>query len=164
MKRLLILRHGKAEPEGVGGDRGRVLTPRGRQDAKRMGQKVGTLVGPLDRVLTSNANRARETAEIASASAGYSGQIDVESELYGADLYTLLDVLGKLPEATVSLLVVGHNPGLEELCEDLLPGGTALPPLVTAGLVDMELDIERWRDLRSGCARLRGAYSPKDED
>lgn len=162
MKKLLILRHGKAELEGAGGDRCRVLTSRGRRDSLLMGRRLANLVGPLSAIVTSDAARARETAEIAASSAGFSGRVSIERELYAADLNTHLHVLRDLPESADSILLVGHNPSLEQLCEELLAGGATLPFLVTAGLVHMELEIERWRDLHAGCARLCGFYSPKE--
>ncbi len=167
MKTLLVLRHGKAEPGGTGGDRGRVLATRGRRDSLLMGRKLATLIGPLNGIVTSDASRAHETAEIAASGAGFSGHITVKRELYAADLYSILDVLRGLPENAGdadSVLLVGHNPGLEELCAELLTGSATLPSLGTAGLVHLELEIVRWRDLSHGCARLCGAYSPKDID
>jgi len=98
-----------------------------------------------DVIITSDAVRARTTAHAAAHAAGYTGEIVVEPALYHAspgDIIAVLNALGD--EASVTVLVVGHNPGLEGLIEQLSGECHALP---TAALVELALPIDRWRDL-----------------
>jgi phosphohistidine phosphatase len=163
MKTLLILRHGKAQPDAPHGDKARVLTGRGRRDSVTMGRRVASLVERLDSILTSDARRAQETATIAAGSAGYSGEITVEPDMYGASADELLEIVQAIPDRLACVLIVGHNPSFEELT-DLLAGGDAEPAdLPTCGLAHLEFDAARWGDVAAGGGRLRGIYTPKEE-
>ncbi|MET9674589.1 histidine phosphatase family protein [Streptomyces sp. NPDC006482] len=123
-RRLLVLRHAKsAWPEGVP-DRDRPLGPRGLRDAPAVGRflaETGTLP---DLVLCSPARRARHTWELAAAELDSPPPTRHDPRLHGADDRELLDVLHGVPDATGTLLLVGHNPGLEDLI--LLLAGSAV--------------------------------------
>jgi len=94
---------------------------------------------------------------------GYGGEIIEEPDVYGASVDTLLDVLRECEEEAATVLLVGHNPTLEELvC--LLTGGEdaeAMLRLPTAGLACLALDIEHWSQIRPVCGLLQWFLTPR---
>ncbi|MFF9063932.1 SixA phosphatase family protein [Streptomyces sp. NPDC014891] len=117
------MRHAKsAWPEGVA-DRDRPLGPRGLRDAPAAGRFLAESAGRPDLVLCSPARRARGTWELAAAALDGPVPTRLDPRVYGADAAELLDVLHGVPDEVGTLLLVGHNPGLEELVP-LLAAGT----------------------------------------
>ena len=161
MKTLLILRHAKAQPDAPAGDRARELTARGHRDAAAIGAHVSTLAGCPAAIVTSDARRARQTAEHAATAAGFAQPLTLEPDLYGADLATLLRIVRRLPDVAGCVLLVGHNPGLEELTAALTETGAAAVQLPTAGLAHLEFGVARWVEVRPGTGRWRGLATPR---
>lgn len=163
MKTLLVLRHAKAERGDTAmRDHDRPLAPRGEADAPHMGIALRALGAIPDRLLTSPAVRACETARFVAAAMGYNGPIVEETSIYAASVETLLAVLCACDDAS-TVLLVGHNPGLEELI-GLLAGGVDAEPMVrlpTAGLAYLSLDIEGWPHLRPACGQLHWLLTPR---
>ncbi|MFF4274600.1 SixA phosphatase family protein [Streptomyces sp. NPDC001536] len=115
LRRLVVLRHAKsAWPEGVP-DHQRPLAPRGRRDAPAAGRALVEDDVLPDLALCSTAVRARQTWDLASAQWGTPPPVRHDARLYGADVAELLDVVHEVPAEVETLLLVGHNPGLEEL-------------------------------------------------
>ena len=165
MKTLLVLRHGKAEASSPKGDRARVLAPRGERDSRAMGEKLSELSPAIDLFVSSHAERARQTAEIAAEAAGYEGEVAIEPDIYAAPLDTLVDVVRSLPDDASTVVIVGHNPGFEELSTALAPDGTEPVRLPTAAFAHLEFpSAKRWRDVREGKGRLVGVHTPKEPD
>lgn len=165
MKTLYVLRHGKAEPDSPHGDKERVLAPRGERDSRTMGERLRELAPAIDLFVSSDAVRARQTAEIAAVAAGFEGAVAIEPEIYAAPLDALLDVVRSLPDAADTVVIVGHNPGFEDLSTALAPDGTEPVRLPTAGVARLEFAAaERWRDVREGKGRLAGVYTPKEPE
>ncbi len=154
MRTLLLLRHGKAQPDAPHGDKQRTLIERGRRDSATIGRKINGLVDHLDSIVTSDAQRAHETAIIAAKAAEYDGTITTEPDIYDADLDTLLDIVRHLPDNNECVMLVGHNPGFEELGAALSQEGTPPPHLPTAALAHIEFDAPHWRDVRPDAGRL----------
>ncbi len=127
-----------------------------------MGAALAALGLIPDSILTSTAMRARETARLVAAAMEYRGTIVEEPDLYAASVDTLLGALRDYDEEK-TLLLVGHNPGLEELvC--LLTGGVDAEPIVrlpTAGLACLALDIEGWSQLLPECGLLHWFLTPR---
>jgi phosphohistidine phosphatase len=145
MKTLLLLRHGKSRRDRRGvADHERGLKRRGKRDARRIGRLLLERRLVPDRVLSSTAKRARATARRAAKACGYDGELELHAELYLGDPAAYLDVLRWLPDDIERVLVVGHNPGLEELIEHVAGKHEALP---TAGLAQVTLPIDLWADL-----------------
>lgn len=160
MKTLLILRHAKSswEREDLS-DPDRPLAPRGKRDAPRMGELLRKQALLPDLLLTSTAKRARATAELVAEAAGYSGDIRQESSFYMAGTEEYLEALQALPDAYEQVMIVGHNPGLEVLLEDLTGEWEHLP---TAALAQVELPIEHWRELTDVTeGRLAHLWTPR---
>ncbi|MEO5953961.1 MAG: histidine phosphatase family protein [Chloroflexia bacterium] len=164
MKTLIVLRHGKAGPyaRDVAGDKARALTERGVRDATTMGRLIGTLVQP-DLVVSSDAVRARQTAEIAAETFGYKGEVMLEPAIYQADLDELIDIVRKLPASADVVVIAGHNPGFSELSWALAPEGTPPVELPTAAFAHFRFSADKWRDVRPGTGDLIGIHSPKGE-
>jgi phosphohistidine phosphatase len=161
VKTLLIFRHGKAQKDAPHGDKPRTLVERGIRDATAMGGLIVRVIGLPDHIVASAAPRAMQTAVLAAAAMGYTTPIEAEPAIYQAGANTLLRVVRKLPDAAATVLLVGHNPGLQELAGLLAPE-LADHELPTAGVVHLEWPAARWKDLKPGTALLRGIYSPRD--
>ncbi len=163
MKTLLILRHGKAQEGAPNGDKARTLIERGEKDAALMGRLIGRLDMPIDGIVSSDAVRARQTAEIAAKAAGFRGHIELEPDIYYAGLDSLLKVVRKLPEEWDCALLVGHNPAFEDLSAALGEEEAEPPQLPTAGLVRLAFDsAKRWKDVREHSGKLVEVYRPKE--
>ena len=158
MKTLLILRHGKAEAHDATHDKQRSLEDRGKRDSTTMGELIKEKIGAPDLVVSSDATRGRQTAELAAKAAGYKHKIDYKPEVYDASLTTLIRVIQAFPDSTNRVLLVGHNPGLTDLAGYLVNDDLGLP---TAGLVHLTFDVE-WKDITIGIAQLLAEYAPKN--
>ena len=111
MKTLFIMRHAKSDWNAAyQGDHERPLNARGQQAAASMGSLLARLEQLPDRVLTSSAERARETIEIASTAGEWNRPIDVVHEFYASDPATVLARIHRQDDADSSLLLVGHEP------------------------------------------------------
>ncbi|WP_371581864.1 histidine phosphatase family protein [Streptomyces sp. NBC_01314] len=119
LRRLVVLRHAKsAWPVGVP-DHERPLAPRGHRDAPAVGRALAEADCLPDLAVCSTAVRARRTWELASAQWGTPPPVRYDGRVYAADVPQLLGVVREAPDHVRTLLLVGHNPGLEELVLDL---------------------------------------------
>lgn len=156
---LLVLRHGKAGESDLG-DRERELTGRGRRDAKSIAHAISERKLPPDRIITSRAARARETAELVARELGFDGPLDALEELYLAEPQRYLSAVARLAGNAERVLVVGHNPALEQLVE-LLTGGRVTMP--TAALAICSLACSGFSELGPETSgSLVGLILPKD--
>ena len=162
MKTLLILRHAKAQPDDPNGDWAREQTGRGRRNAAAIGAELLALVGRPDAIVTSDAARARQTAELVAEATGFDTPLTLEPDVYGADLATLIRIVRGLPDEAGCVVLVGHNPGLEELTAALTNSDAAAVHLPTAGLAHLEFAVARWDEVRPGRGRLLGLTTPRD--
>ncbi|HEU4686783.1 MAG TPA: histidine phosphatase family protein [Vicinamibacterales bacterium] len=161
MKTLLVLRHAKSSwNDPALDDHERPLNRRGRRDAPRMGELVREYGLMPDVVISSDAVRARMTAEAMAEAARYAGEILLDQHLYLASPDDILSLLRRVRQNAETVMIVGHNPGLEELVEQLTGAWQDLP---TAALAQIVLPIDRWRDLTlSTRGTLRGRWRPKE--
>ncbi|EWC61130.1 Phosphohistidine phosphatase SixA [Actinokineospora spheciospongiae] len=150
MRRLVVLRHAKsAWPEGVP-DYRRPLADRGRRDAAAVGRWLAAKVGPVDVTLVSPATRTRQTWDIVAAELDGAPTVVHDEQLYGEGPDSILAVLGTLPQSAETVLLIGHNPDLEDVVATL--SGTR-PVLKTATLSLLTWDGDRF-DLTPGAAEL----------
>ncbi len=161
MKMLLILRHAKSSWKNPGlADHNRPLNKRGKRDAPRVGRLLRDKNLTPDLILSSTAKRALDTAEAAAESSGYEGEIEPRPELYMADPEAYLRALRSVSDDYQCVMVIGHNPGLEELVETLTSAAEAMP---TAALAQVELPIKRWRDLNDETeGKLVNVWRPRE--
>ena len=161
MKTLLVLRHAKSSwNDPALDDHERPLNERGRRDGPRMGKLVQEYGLIPDIVISSDAVRARLTAEAVAAAARYVGEIVLDPHLYLASPADILSLLRTVRENAETVMIIGHNPGLEELVEQLTDERHDLP---TAALAHIVLEIDQWRDLTlSTRGTLLGHWRPKE--
>jgi len=162
MKTLVLFRHAKSswDDERLD-DHDRPLAPRGQRDAPRMGKRLARRKLDPDLLLTSTALRARETADCLAAALGLAqSRIRVLRRIYLASPGELLKLIAGLDDGLECVVLVGHNPGLTELANRLLPS-LKLDNLPTAGVVAIECGTERWKNLESGKLVLGFFDSPK---
>jgi phosphohistidine phosphatase len=161
MKTLLVLRHAKSSwNDPALEDHARPLNKRGRRDAPRMGELVGEYGLIPDVVLSSDAVRARLTAEAVAEAARYAGEILLDPHLYMAGPADILSLLTTVRENAETVMIIGHNPGLEKLVEHLTGERQDLP---TAALAQIGLPIDQWRDLNlSTRGTLVGLWRPEE--
>lgn len=165
-RRLFVLRHAKsAWPEGVP-DQDRPLGPRGLRDAPAAGRFLAKTGGLPDLVLCSPARRARHTWELAAAELDGPVPTRHDPRLYGADGPELLDVLHGVPDEVATLVLVGHNPGLEDLILLLAARATgdALDRVRTkfpTSAIAVLTWYGTWTDLRPGEALLTDLAIPR---
>ena len=161
-ERLILMRHAKsswADPNV--GDHDRPLNARGRRAATLVGGHLRHARLRLDLVLCSSATRARQTLELLDVASN--AEVLVEDQLYGADAMALLVRLRKVPAAVGSLLVIGHNPGLEDLVSMLIGDNGALGEgFPTAAVADFGLSIPTWKELDSGRGQLHAFVTPRN--
>jgi phosphohistidine phosphatase len=115
MHRLHLLRHAKSSRDEGVEDRDRKLNKRGREAARRLADTLAKTLGTVDLVLCSPVRRTRETAEQALAEFAPPLDILYDDALYLAGPTALIARLRRVGEATGTVLLVGHNPGLHEL-------------------------------------------------
>jgi phosphohistidine phosphatase len=161
MKTLLIMRHAKSSWDNDQlADFDRPLNDRGRRDAPRMGKLLAQLDIAPDLIISSPAKRASETAELAALAASYPGEIRYTEELYLAEPETYVELARQTDDSVSTLLLVGHNPDVEELVADLSGHEERMP---TAALAVFHLPIDHWEELGLGNEyRLASVWRPKE--
>ncbi len=121
MLTLILLRHAKAEPGSYAvADIERSLADRGRLDAPRMGAWLAREKLIPDYIVCSNSRRTRETLDLVSPAFGAAVETKFEPAIYEATPMRILTVIRRTPTPVRRLLVIGHNPGLEDLTDDLM--------------------------------------------
>jgi phosphohistidine phosphatase len=161
MKTLFILRHAKSSWSNPHlSDHERPLNKRGKRDGPRMGDFIRREDIVPDLIISSSAVRAQTTAEAVAQYSGYEGDIRVNHALYHADSSTYISVLSELSCDYNRVMVVGHNPGMEELLEDL---ANVYERMITAALAKVHLPIDTWGELDFAVVgKLEGIWRPKE--
>jgi phosphohistidine phosphatase SixA len=157
MHELILLRHAEAQPASSGAsDQNRRLSGRGEQEAKAAGKWLASHGVKLDRVLCSPSERTRATAELALAAYKHAPATQYADDIYEATPGELLALLDQHGDAG-TVMLVGHNPGIERLVALLVEGRSdefrGMPP---AGLAVLHLSGA----LEPGNARLDAFWSP----
>jgi len=167
VKTLFLLRHAKSDWAGPAlSDFERPLNGRGRKAARAMGREFRLRGLAADRILASPAARVVET--LALVAEGYGGRmpVDYDQRLYLASRETLLDFVHATDDGSERLLIVGHNPGLEQLVMMLALGGDlrrqAAEKYPTGTLARIALETASWRDVKSGGGTLDLFLRPRD--
>jgi phosphohistidine phosphatase len=162
VKTLLLLRHAKSSWDDSSlDDHERPLNSRGERDAPRMGRLARKEGLSIELIISSDALRARLTAQAMADATGYRGQILLDPRLYHASAADILAVLRSAVEDNVAtVMIVGHNPGLEDLVARLTGEPEGLP---TAALAQIALPIDRWPDLTASTrGTLVELWRPKE--
>ena len=172
MKKLTLLRHAKSSwDDPVDRDFDRPLNKKGKRAAAVMGRFVKGNGLSFDQILASPAVRVIETLEHFVEPGGLTMEPSWDRKIYLASSATLLDVLRGAREDADHILMVGHNPGLEDLVFDLVPDDGSSPvrdevetKYPTATLAEMTLAIDRWADIGEHCGTLDRFTRPRDLD
>jgi phosphohistidine phosphatase len=168
MLRVMLLRHAKSDwGDPALGDHARTLNDRGRAAAARMGTYLVTHALTPDLVLCSTATRARQTWDIASAAFAVLPPTRHLDGIYMAAPAELLALLRQVPPTVRTLLLVGHNPGLEDLADWLVAAGDMAArqgleeKYPTAGLAVIDFAVPDWQHLHPAGGRLDRFVTPR---
>lgn len=169
MRTLHLLRHAKSSWTDPGlGDHERPLAPRGRRAAMRVAHYANSHGIRPDLVLSSSALRARETLELLMPALGPGAEVRFDDDLYGANADELLGRVRAVNDRITSLLLVGHNPGLQDLATSLAGDGEPLAKELlrakfpTGVLAILDLGSTTWARLTPGGAYLVRLVLPSE--
>jgi phosphohistidine phosphatase len=168
MRRLLLLRHAKAERSQPGGrDFERALTGRGRSDAQKLGAYLNRHALVPDLAMVSPATRTRESWDLVAATLP-DAKVRLDERLYDATPQAILQAIRSADPAVGTLLVVGHNPGLQELAAMLVAAGDNIGArqrlnehFPTCALAVIEFAIDDWARTHPNGGRLEHFVAPK---
>jgi phosphohistidine phosphatase len=168
MRRLMLLRHAKSDWSSAGmPDRERPLNKRGRETVPKVAKFIVSAGLLPDSIISSTALRTRQTCDLIAAALPPSTKVGFEDRLYEADAETILAVIRATPDDSHCVLLIGHNPGLQETALMLVSSGDERArsrmreKFPTAGLAVIDFSIDRWAKLKFGRGRLDRFVTPK---
>ena len=167
MRRLMLLRHAKAEAEPKRRDAERPLNARGRKDAPHIGRYMARHGLSPDGVFVSTALRTRQTWDLLAKEFPAPPPANFDERLYGASPEAILDILRAAPRALGSVLVIGHNPAFHALAAGLVGAGDIdmrqrlNEKFPTAALAVIDFAGDDWGKLRAGTGRIEQFVSPR---
>ena len=157
---LYLLRHAKSSWKDASlRDFDRPLKGRGRDAAKQIGKRLADEKSQPQLVVCSPAVRTRETADIVMKHAALKVDVTFDERIYEASLRDLLRVVADIPDDKQVAMMIGHNPGFEELVAFLSGEHRRMP---TCALAKIRLDAESWKDVRAGEGTLEWFITPKE--
>jgi phosphohistidine phosphatase len=161
MKTLLVLRHAKSDWGDFSlADHDRPLAKRGKKDAPKMGELIREQSLTPDLILSSTAKRAHHTAELVAEACGYEGEILLSRDMYHAGPEGYIEAINEMAENEEILMIVGHNPGMEQLVDVLTDESVTL---TTANLAHIQFSFDSWRKLRELTeGKLLNLWRPKE--
>ena len=145
MKRIILIRHGKSAWNNPNlSDHQRPLAERGLRDVPVMARRLQADNRLPELILSSSAVRAMQTTELLMHTLGYdSEKLIIYPSLYHASARQMLTVIKEQDDSFSTIALVGHNPGMNELIEEINPSFENLP---TSGLYGIELSIRSWKE------------------
>lgn len=169
MKTLTLLRHAKSSwNDPVAADFDRPLNKRGRRAARTIGREMKNRELRFDRVIASPAVRVIETLDDVTEGYGSPLHPQYDRRIYLASPAALLDLIHEIDDETERLLLVGHNPGLEQLALLLADGGELRDEVAvkypTATVAEISLPVHHWRQVRKGMGNIVRFIRPRDLD
>jgi phosphohistidine phosphatase len=167
VRTIFLLRHAKSSWDDPAlADFDRPLAPRGQRAARRIAKYMRRKNIRPAIVLCSPSLRTRQTLEAIAPSLGKGASVELAEQLYAASEDELLHRLRALPESVDSVMLIGHNPGLQGLALSLASRGDELPRLEekfpTCALATLLVDIRSWVDLQPGDAELLDYVVPRE--
>ena len=154
------MRHAKSRWNNADlSDFDRPLNERGLKAAPTIGEIMLKRQFIPDLIISSPAERAKQTALLIKKVIEFTGEIQFDKGIYEAPSPRLLQILSENSENVESVMLIGHNPGFEGLLT-ILTGET--PPMPTAALAVIDLNISNWNEIKSNCGTLRILIRPKD--
>ena len=169
MRHLYLLRHAKSALGQPGqSDKERPLAPRGRKACRPIGQFLAALKPPPAQVLCSTALRTRQTWEGCAEAGKLDWAVAFRDDLYLASADQLLRRIQQVPDTAGAVLLIGHNPGMEELAHVLAGKGSDPAALFrlsekypTGGFAAFAVSTASWKELTQGGAKLLRFETPK---
>ncbi len=173
MKTIFLLRHAKSDRDDPAlKDHDRPLNERGREAAPRIGAYIKSKRYKPDTVLCSTARRTVQTYDLVKDAVGGGSKVKFEESLYLAEQRHLLERLRWLDDELKSAMIIGHNPGIEQLANALStsPKDAAAEKLhrrmrekfSTCALAVIKVPMKAWRDVKPGSGTLVDFVRPKD--
>lgn len=160
MKTLFLLRHAKTEHAAPGvPDLDRKLTPQGSADALRVGEYLKQSEPTVEQIISSPAIRARETTELVQQAAGLDFEVQYDRRMYEADPQLMLDIVSESEAGLSCILLVGHNPALEDFVRGLTG---QLVSLSAGSLAQVESLKSNWIEVKPGNCTLKFALRPAE--
>jgi len=161
MKTLLLLRHAKSRWKNLSlADHDRPLNSRGKTDAPKMGKFLKTTDLVPDIILCSSAKRAKQTIKGFLEEFPFDGEIIFNRSLYHGSTEDFLDVLHNLEDKINTVMIVGHNPGMEIAIEDLTGHDEFMP---TGAIAQLAFRINRWAELDQDLSgQLVALWQPRE--
>ncbi len=164
MKRLILMRHAEAQPAHIVKiDRERALSGAGMKQMDVMGQKLHQKLLGVDYVMCSNAKRARQTFEGIKKHLPATIAISFEDRLYGATAHFIIDRLRRIDDRYENVLIVGHNPALQQFLSAVTEANPFPKPLhffETCSVAFFESQDYTWFDLHFSSLRLTEQIIP----
>jgi phosphohistidine phosphatase len=168
MRRLLLLRHAKAERLQSGGrDHDRILAKRGRDDAAAVGGYLVRHKLIPDQALVSTSARTRETWALVAKAFAKALPVEFEGSIYEASPEAILKAIRTTAPAARTLVVVGHNPGMQQLAGMLIASGDVearqrlLEEFPTAAIAMISFAVQDWESLHANGGRLEHFVTPQ---
>jgi phosphohistidine phosphatase len=155
---LVLLRHAKSDQSSTEADIDRPLDPRGRRQAPETGRWLADNLDGIDLAVVSPANRARASWDLVSAELGQEVETRIDDRVYGASVAGLLGVVRELPDDAHTVVLVGHNPGFEDLSSLLTSTSVSL---ATSAVAVLDSDAA-WSSADESWAVLRASGRPQD--
>lgn len=144
-KILLVLRHAKSSwNDNSIPDQERPLNKRGRNQGSKMGKLIKKLDLVPDYIISSTAKRAIDTSKLIVEFSGFNGKINTDSSLYNQTSEQYVKVLAGIPDIYSKVLIVGHNPSIENLIEKLT---NRIELMKTCSLARIDIKIKSWKDI-----------------
>ena len=160
MKTLFLLRHAKSSwKDSSLADIDRPLNARGLRAAELLGDYVKKQKLSFDLVLSSPALRTRETIEIVLKTANLQTDLRYDQRIYEASPAALIDVITQIEEGQRTVVLVGHNPGIERLIEILT---SAIVQVSTGTFARIDLKVSQWSKVLESSGQLEWVVKPKD--
>jgi len=165
MKRLTLVRHAKSSWANPGTpDRDRPLAERGERDSRKMGRRLVARKARPSLILSSPAVRAHSTAKAIAAALKYPSEfLQLEDEAYLAAPEELVELVQRQRDDFSDLMLVGHNPGLTDLVNQLL-ADFQLDNLPTGGVVAIDFEVQTWAEILDRPAQLVYYDYPKNPE
>ncbi len=162
MKNLLIMRHAKSDwGDYTLSDFERPLNKRGIKDAPMMGEQILKKDKHIDLIISSPAKRAASTARCVAQAINYNNNIQFEQSFYSAYVDNILLAVQQVNNQQNTVLIIGHNPTVEDLIFDLLSDKTAII-MPTAAITSIIFEVDQWQDIENNKGKLEWFIKPKD--
>jgi phosphohistidine phosphatase len=167
IRNIIFLRHAKSNLAFDYEDKDRVLTSRGIEDSKIIGKHLSNLNLQLDYVICSTAKRTVQTSEIIFESLKSEPELYLTDDLYQASFKGIINIIKKTPENYKNIMIVGHNPGMQNITTYLTCPSNKKPYLKliqsypTGAIAIINFDISNWTKLEYQIGNLMEFTTPK---